>query len=174
MTITYLKRGKPEAERSQDDAKVRAVVEATLADIEARGEMLVAAAMGATAFQKDLGAAHSLAHPLSSEHGAHHGLANAIVLPHVVRFNGEVDSMQYARVAIALGLQVDEDPAELVASFLEQFNASIGITQRLRDIGVPEDALPTLAKQALLDPCHATNPRPCSEADLLALYKKSY
>lgn len=78
-------------------------------NLEARGMMQMAAAMGAVAFQKDLGAAHSLAHPLSSDFGIHHGLANAIVLPAVVRFNGEQDSAQYARVAIALGLQPAAD-----------------------------------------------------------------
>ena len=68
-------------------------------DIEARGNMQVAAAMGAIAFQKDLGATHSLAHPLSTAFGLHHGLANALCLPAVMRFNLEAAVPHYARLA---------------------------------------------------------------------------
>ena len=78
-------------------------------DLEARGMMQVAAAMGAVSFQKDLGAAHSLSHPLSSEFDIQHGLANAIALPAVVRFNGQQDSAQYVRIAIALGCPESPD-----------------------------------------------------------------
>lgn len=144
------------------------------ADLEARGQMLIAASMGAVAFQKDLGAAHSLAHPLSTEFGAHHGLANALVLPAVVRFNGQTDSKQYARVAEALGMVPDANPAQQAAGFLDEFNRSIGLGMRLRDLGVPEESLPMLAGKAYQDPCHATNPRPCSEADLLRLYREAW
>jgi alcohol dehydrogenase class IV len=141
-------------------------------DLEARGRMQVAAAMGAVAFQKDLGVAHSLSHPLSSEFGVHHGLANAVVLPATIRFNGEADAAQYARVAQALGLAPGPDPAAQVADFIEQFNDSLGIPRRLRDVGVPQDALPRLAALALEDGCHLTNPRPCTENDLLRLYEE--
>lgn len=143
-------------------------------DLEARGEMLVAAAMGAIAFQKDLGAAHSLAHPLSSEFDAQHGLANAVVLPTVVRFNGEVDSGQYARVALALGLVPDGDPASQVAEALEDLNRRVGIIERVRDFGPVESDLERLAALAFADPCHPTNPRPCTEADMLRLYREAF
>ena len=143
-------------------------------DLEARGQMLIAAAMGAVSFQKDLGAAHSLAHPLSTEFGVHHGLANALVLPAVVRFNGETNPQQYARVAEALGLQPGTNPAETVATFLEQFNRSIGLGLRLRDVKVPEDSLSMLASKAIQDGCHLTNPRACTEADLLRLYREAW
>lgn len=141
-------------------------------DLEARGMMQIAAAMGAVAFQKDLGAAHSLSHPLSSEFGIQHGLANAIALPSVVRFNGEQDSARYERVAAALGLKPGPNPASQVADFLQCFNRSIGITQRLRDLDVPEDKLSELAKKAIEDGCHLSNPRQCTEADMLRLYKE--
>ncbi len=143
-------------------------------DLEARGRMLIAASMGAVAFQKDLGAAHSLAHPLSTECGVHHGLANAIVLPHVVRFNGETDSAQFARVADALGIDASTGPAQRVAAFLDEFNASVGITQKLRDVGVAKEALAGLAGKAIEDGCHQTNPRTCTEADLLRLYEAAW
>ncbi len=150
----------------------RAVADGT--DLEARGMMLLAASMGAVAFQKDLGVAHSLSHPLSSEFGAHHGLGNAITLPVTVRFNGEEDSSQYERVACALGLRPSDDPAAQVADALYEFNRSIGITQRLRDLGVPRDALPELATKAMEDGCHLTNPRSCTAADMLRLYEEAW
>lgn len=143
-------------------------------DLEARGQMLIAASMGAVSFQKDLGAAHSLAHPLSTECGTHHGLANALVLPHVVRFNGETDSKQYARVADALGLPESRDPAGAVADFLASFNARLGLPGQLRDVRIPRESLPKLAAKAIEDGCHQTNPRPCTEADLLALYERAW
>jgi len=143
------------------------------ADIEARGMMLVAAAMGAVSFQKDLGAAHSLSHPLSSEFGVQHGLANAIALPAVVRFNGDSDSTQYERIAVALGCTKPADnPAARVADFLAEFNRSIGITQRLRDVNVPREKLPELAVKAIEDGCHLSNPRQCTEEDMLRLYEE--
>ena len=142
-------------------------------DLEARGMMQVAAAMGAVSFQKDLGAAHSLSHPLSSEFGIQHGLANAIALPAVVRFNGAQDSAQYARIAGALGCSESPDnPASWVADFLNDFNHSIGITQRLRDLKVPREKLPELAAKAMEDGCHLSNPRQCTETDMLRLYKE--
>jgi len=143
-------------------------------DLEARGNMLIAAAMGAVSFQKDLGAAHSLAHPLSTEFGVHHGLANAIVLPHVVRFNGEVDSKQYGRVAEALGLASGKDPAEQVAQFLAELNAELKIPPRLREVKVTEERLPYLAKKAMEDGCHLTNPRSCTVTDMLRLYQAAW
>ncbi len=103
-----------------------------------------------------------------------HGLANAIVLPAVVRFNGEECSDLYGRVATALELPVSRDPASQTADFLEQFNRSIGITQTLKDLGIPDEALKPLAKKAYEDPCHLTNPRKCTEEDLLLIYKKMY
>jgi len=141
-------------------------------DIEARGMMQVAAAMGAVAFQKDLGAAHSLSHPLSSEFGIQHGLANAIALPAVVRFNGQDAPALYERAAIALGLEASEDSSGQVADFLIQFNSSIGITQRLRDLDVPRDKLDDLSGKAMDDGCHLSNPRKCTKENLFQLYEE--
>jgi len=142
-------------------------------NLEARGMMMVAAAMGAVSFQKDLGAAHSISHTLSSEYGIQHGLANAIALPAVVRFNGQTDSAQYERIAAALGCsEPSDDPALWVADFLNEFNHSIGITQRLRDLKIPRESLPELAAKAVEDGCHLSNPRQCTEADMLRLYKE--
>ena len=145
------------------------------ANLEARGFMQVAAAMGAVAFQKDLGAAHSLSHLLSSEYGVQHGLANAIVLPHVIRFNGQENGNLYDRVAVALGCaEPTGDSTAWVADFLSEFNRSIGITQRLRDLNVPRERLPELAAKAMQDGCHLSNPRRCTEADMLRLYGETW
>lgn len=143
-------------------------------DLEARGQMLVAASMGAVAFQKDLGAAHSMAHPLGTEAGVHHGLANAVVLPATIRFNGEVDSQQYARVAQALGIAPGADPAAQVADAIEALNRRIGLPTRLRDAGVTEADLERLPALAVQDACHQTNPRACSEADFARLYREAW
>ncbi len=143
------------------------------ADLEARGMMQVAAAMGAVAFQKDLGAAHSLSHPLSSEFGIQHGLANAIALPAVIRFNGTQNNAQYVRIEATLGCsESQDDPASWVADYLSEFNRSIGITQRLRDMNVPRESLPELAVKAMEDGCHLSNPRKCTETDMLQLYEE--
>ena len=141
-------------------------------DIEARGMMQLAAAMGATAFQKDLGAAHSMAHPLSTECNIQHGLANAVVLPAVVRFNGENNQGMYNRVALALDIDPQENSAQQVAEFIENFNKSLGIPEKLSDLGVTKDKLEVLAKKAFADPCHPSNPRTCTEQDFAKLYNQ--
>jgi alcohol dehydrogenase class IV len=143
----------------------RAVVEPT--DLEARGGMMKAAMMGAIAFQKGLGACHSLAHPLSSEHGLHHGLANALCLPSVVAFNQSAVPERTRRVGALLG-----DPAD-AAKAIAALRARVGINGGLASAGIKEEHLPPLAAKALQDACHRSNPRPCSETDLLGLYRAS-
>jgi alcohol dehydrogenase class IV len=143
-------------------------------DLEARGKMLVAAAMGAIAFQKDLGTTHSLAHPLSTVCGLHHGLANALCLIAVMRFNAERKPGIYRRIGIACGQNVmDASDAEADAKtigFLAQFLAGIGLASRLRDHGVTETHIDELSAQAWEDPCHKTNVIPVMKEDLRRLY----
>jgi len=144
------------------------------ANLEARGKMLMAAAMGAVAFQKDLGACHSLAHPLSTVCGLHHGLANAVCLPPVLRFNAGRRPGLYRRVGVACGLDVqrasDADADASAIGFLEEFLAGLGLGRRLRDLGVAERHLDELTAQAFADGCHRTNVVPVTAADLRALY----
>ena len=92
----------------------------------------------------------------------------------VVRFNGEGNPGLYARVAQALDLVPNDNPAEQVAAWLEDFNKKLGITQRLRDVGIPREALPKLSEKAMADGCHLTNPRPCTLADMQRLYEASW
>lgn len=144
------------------------------ADLEARGKMLVAAAMGAVAFQKDLGAVHSLAHPLSTLCGLHHGLANALCLVAVMNFNARRKPGLYRRVGLACGLDVvsctDGEADCKTVGFLMKFLADLGLNTRLREHGVQATHLDALAAQAWEDPCHRTNPVPVTPEDLRALY----
>jgi alcohol dehydrogenase class IV len=144
-------------------------------DLDARGKMLVAAAMGAVAFQKDLGATHSLAHPLSTLCGLHHGTANALCLPAVMKFNAQRKPGLYRRVGLACGLDVvkcsDAEADSRTIEFVEKLTAEVGLNQKLREHGVKESQIDALADQAILDGCHQTNPVPVTKDDLKALYR---
>jgi 4-hydroxybutyrate dehydrogenase len=140
-------------------------------DLEARGGMMKAAMMGAIAFQKGLGACHSLAHPLSSEHDLHHGLANALALPAVCAFNAEIAGPRLAEVALLLGGEAS--PAGCVEA-LKSLRRRIGLPAGLGDVSVPRSNLGKLADLAFADACHQSNPRKCSRDDLYALYEASF
>jgi alcohol dehydrogenase class IV len=140
-------------------------------DLEARGGMMKAAMMGAVAFQKGLGACHSLAHPLSSECGLHHGLANALCLPAVIDFNEAAAQERLGRVARIFG---GNGSAGSCASVLRDLRARAGLPSGLSEVGVKREQLERLADLAVVDACHGSNPRPCTRADLLALYERSF
>ena len=140
------------------------------ADLHARSMMQIAAAMGGIAFQKDLGAAHSLSHPLSAHFGVHHGLANALCLPAVMRLNARRKPGVYQRIGATLGLADTSDAA--VLQVITDLFAKIGLTGGLRSHGVEESALETLADAAFSDSCHLTNPVPVTREDLLQLYRE--
>jgi alcohol dehydrogenase class IV len=143
-------------------------------DLDARGRMLVAAAMGAIAFQKDLGTTHSLAHPLSTICGMHHGLANALCLPTVMRFNAERKPGLYRRIGVACGQPVMEtseaDADAKTIEFISRFLKELGLATKLRELGVKESQVDELTQQAWEDPCHQTNAVPVTKEDLRQLY----
>ncbi len=143
-------------------------------DLEARGHMLVAAAMGAVAFQKDLGVVHSLAHPLSTICGMHHGLANALCLVAGMKFCAARKPGLYRRVGIACGVELQTcsaaDADQKTISFLSDFLAKLGLNTRLRDHGVKPEQLDALVAQAVDDPCHKTNVVPVTAVDFRNLY----
>jgi alcohol dehydrogenase class IV len=147
-------------------------------DIEARGYMMIAAMMGAVAFQKDVGAAHSLSHALSVVCGLQHGLANAICLVPVMKYNRQVAAAQYARVARCFGINTFGmsalDAADRAIEAVADLNARIQIPKSLAEVGVKEEQFAELVEKAFADPCHQTNPRPCTEKDLLMLYRDAY
>ena len=136
---------------------------------------MIASLMGAVAFQKDLGATHSLAHPLSTLCGLHHGTANALCLPAVMKFNAQRKPGLYRRVGLACGLDVvqcGEREADVRSlEFIEKLMAEVGLNQRLADYGVQESQIEALAEQAIQDACHQTNPVPVTKEDLKALYR---
>ncbi len=146
-------------------------------DLAARTDMMVAAMEGAMAFQKGLGASHALAHALTPLCGVHHGLANAIVLATVAAWNAPAAPARLARVAVALGEPEGPDDAALASRAAARIAAlarELGIPPRLRDAGVREEDLPAVAAKAFEDASHRTNPRPCTEADLLALARAAW
>lgn len=144
-------------------------------NLEARTEMLAAAMMGAVAFQKGLGTVHSLAHPLSTVAGLHHGLTNGILLPHVMRFNLPV--VRDRLVDLAGALDVDtrrmsaDEAARAAIAAIEKLNADIGIPKRLTDAGVKAEMIPFMVPKAMEDGCHQLNPRPTTAADMEMLYR---
>jgi 4-hydroxybutyrate dehydrogenase len=145
-------------------------------DIDARGRMLVAAAMGAVAFQKDLGVVHSLAHPLSTLCGFHHGLANALCLIAGMKFCSERKPGIYRRVGIACGLELQNSPArdadKGTITFLADFLSRLGLTGKLHEHGARADQIEALVEQAVDDPCHKTNVVPVSRDDFRKLYEE--
>jgi alcohol dehydrogenase class IV len=147
-------------------------------DAEARGQMMVAAMMGALAFQKDLGSAHAMAHPLSTLSGLHHGLANAIVLPYVMAFNRPVVETAFARIATLFDKSLYSLPAaeasrEAVRK-VYMFNETIGLPTDLKAAGVSEEDLEPLAVAASQDGCRLTNPRETTLSDFRDLFRAAY
>lgn len=140
------------------------------ADLEARGAMLKAAMMGAAAFQKGLGACHSLSHPLSAELGVHHGLANALCLPAVIDFNESAVPERVRRIGALFGAASEPGAC---ARRIAELRQQVGINGGLAKVGVKPELIPHLAKLALQDGCHPSNPRPCREEDFRAMYTAS-
>ena len=125
-------------------------------DLEARGNMLAAAAMGATAFQKGLGAIHALSHPVGALYDTHHGLTNAVFMPYVLDFNREALWDKIDRLAAWLGIE-GGFPGFL--DFILRFRRDLGIPHTLDRIGVDDARLAEMAEMAAVDPTAGGNPR---------------
>ncbi|KAA0231149.1 iron-containing alcohol dehydrogenase [candidate division KSB1 bacterium] len=138
-------------------------------DVDARTSMMMAASMGAVAFQKGLGVCHSLAHPLSTIAGLHHGLANAIMLPYVLEFNQSAAPERLVDIAIALDGKKDEP----VATIVKRLNKFAGIPDKLSAAGVKAEQIPAMVEQAFEDASHLLNPRSVIKDDLKKLYEKA-
>lgn len=149
-------------------------------DLVARGQMLIASNMAGAAFSNaQVGLVHAIAHTVGARYGIHHGLANSIVMPHVVRFNAAEVAATYRPVGAALGIAVDgltdEACAELVAGRLSELAAKTGLPQTLSSQGVPESALPELAEATLADASIIYNGRNVLGADeLLEVYRAAF
>lgn len=149
-------------------AKHLATAVSTGSDLEARGGMMKAAMMGAVAFQKGLGACHSLAHPLSSEKDMHHGLANALCLPAVMDFNNAAVPDRVERVR-----RVVDPNATSLSNALRALREKVGLPNGLGAEGVTKADIAKLADKAMEDACHRSNPRPCTREDMVKLYELS-
>ena len=125
-------------------------------NIEARGKMLVAASMGATAFQKDLGGVHALAHPLGAMYDIHHGLANAILLPYVMVANRDVIAERMALPGRLLNLHCPDFDGML--SWILSFRQELGIPDTLAEAGIPDHDAAEVGRRAAIDPCASGNP----------------
>ena len=137
-------------------------------DIQARSDMMMSSLMGAIAFQKDLGAVHSCAHALGTVNDLHHGLANAVMIDHVMRFNAEAAPEKMAELARVCG--AGKTPEDFIV-WLAKLKAAIGLPANLAPLGVKAEHIPALVDIAIADTCHQTNPRPCTRADFEALFK---
>ena len=132
---------------------------------------MIASLMGAVAFQKGLGVVHSLAHPMSSLLDTHHGLANAVNLPYGMRFNIGGSEEKFRRIAQVMELPVGD--GEAVVERLFELNRELGLPTRLRDAGVGEEHIETLADLAIADFAHPNNPKPVSREDFKKLYTEA-
>lgn len=150
-------------------------------DIEARGAMLLGSMLAGQAFANSpVAAVHALAYPVGSLFHVPHGLSNALMLPHVLRFNAPDAAAVYAEIAAdAFPQLAAEDSAQSrCAGFIEQLialAARIGLQPRLRDVGIGEDALPRLASDAMKQQrLLVNNPRAVTEADALSIYRAAW
>ncbi|MHB0978795.1 MAG: iron-containing alcohol dehydrogenase family protein [Thermoleophilia bacterium] len=148
-------------------------------DLALREEMLVASMMGGIAFNHNrLGLTHAMAHQLSTVCGVHHGLANGILLPHVMAFNLPAVPAKFARIAHTLGvdstmLSPEAAGAAGIDRILE-LSREIGIPRSLEEVGVTRERIPAMVQAALADSVIRKNPRPATAEDVEALYHAAF
>ena len=145
-------------------------------DIEARGAMQLGAHYAGIAVESSmLGATHACANPLTTHYGTTHGIAIAVLLPHVVRWNAATAGPRY-RELLSLSSQATQegDPGESLAGRLEQLANAGGLPSRLRSLGVPERELTTLAEEAADQWTGRFNPRPFDASGALEVYQWAY
>ena len=136
----------------------------TDADLPTRGDMLIGAHLAGAAIEASmLGAAHACANPLTANFGIVHGMAVGLMLPHVVRFNSSVAAEDYERLG-----------GERLPQRLQELLAAGGAPMRLREHGVPEEAIPELAQGAATQWTGQFNPRAVAEEDFRAIYESAY
>ena len=141
-------------------------------DLDARGNMMSAAAMGAVAFQKGLGAIHSLSHPVGSLYNTHHGLTNAVYMPYVLVMNRSAITDKINYLSQVLGLKGGFDTFQ---GWVLELRKEIGIPHTLKELGVPDTSkADQIAKMAIVDPTAGTNPVPLTEANAKALFLAAF
>ncbi len=150
-------------------------------DLDARNKMLMAATMGATAFQKGLGMVHSLAHPLSSQFNLHHGLANALMLIESLKFidqrvmhGGSEERNKLQRLEDVIKSSLDQKTSskslpDILSDFMNDLEVELGLSHH----GITENDLDKLSEEAFMDGCHQTNIIPIQQDDLRLVYRKA-
>ncbi|WP_117192467.1 iron-containing alcohol dehydrogenase [Rhizobium terrae] len=136
-------------------------------DLEARTNMMAAAAMGAVAFQKGLGAIHSLSHPIGAVYNTHHGMTNAVVMPPVLRFNRPTIEGKIARAAAYLGISGGFDG---FYDYILALRAELGVPENLTAMGITPDRIDELTAMAIEDPSCGGNPVPMTLENTKALF----
>lgn len=125
-----------------------------------------------------LGIVHSMAHSLGAFFDTPHGLANSILLPHVMRFNGQVCPDLFRNMGKAFGLNMeglnDYEVVETIVDAIQELSRSMNIPQHLKEVGIPKDMIPQLAAQAINDACTPGNPREVTVDDLITIYNQAY
>jgi hypothetical protein len=139
-------------------------------NVQARADMMMSSMMGAIAFQKDLGAVHSCAHALGTVCDLHHGLANALMIEPVMRFNLEAVPAKFAELAHVVGA----GSADAFVPWLAQLKQQIGIAASLAAVGVKREQFARLVAIASKDMCHQTNPRVCTPADFERFFSEAF
>lgn len=137
-------------------------------NIEARANMMSAASMGATAFQKGLGAIHALSHPIGALHHTHHGTTNAVCMPAVLKMNAPVIRERFNAVAAYLSIDGGFDG---FCAFVDEFNNSFAIPKTLSGLGVKDPDIHLLVKKALTDPSVGGNPVAMTEENTRGLFQ---
>lgn len=125
-----------------------------------------------------LGIVHSMAHSLGAFFDTPHGVANAVLLPHVLKFNGKVCPELFRNMGKAFGLSMenttDEEAVEKVVKAVSELSEKINIPKNLKELGIPEEMFPQLANQAIDDLCTSGNPRDVTVEDIINIYKEAY
>lgn len=140
-------------------------------DIEARGEMLMASAMGATAFQKGLGLNHSIAHALGVLYDTHHGLANAAVLVEVMKYNRSEGCVREKLASLGTLLKTEND-ADAVIETIEKWLVSLTMPTNLTEFGIQENKIQEIEDYSLEDPCCPLNPKKVEKGDVVKIMRK--
>lgn len=125
-----------------------------------------------------LGIVHSMAHSLGAYFDTPHGVANALLLPHVLKFNGVVCPELYRNMGTSFGIDMsnttDEEAIDIVVNAVKELSIKLNIPQTLRELGIPREMLPTLANQAINDACTPGNPREVTVEDIISIYESAY
>ena len=137
-------------------------------NLEARSYLMAASTMGSTAFQKGLGAIHSLSHPVGAIYGVHHGLLNAIFMPYVLEYNRDYIEDKMGRLAQYLDLE--DQSLDGVIVWVKALNKFLGIPQTLSELQIDDTQITEVVSQAMADGSTPSNPRPMDAESVKALY----